>query len=105
MEVKRQLETQMALQQKTKELLNAAEVEVNNLRLQQGSSEARHTMSSTSTPIIRGRHKLLPITKCTAEFIQYIYDLLAIVTLAFFLSPSEIKSLFNSLHIYSNRGK
>ncbi|XP_076580410.1 translocated promoter region b, nuclear basket protein [Chaetodon auriga] len=54
MDAKRQLETQVALQQKTKELLNAAELELNTLRLQQGSSEARHTLSSPSTPIIRG---------------------------------------------------
>ncbi|XP_070764710.1 translocated promoter region b, nuclear basket protein [Enoplosus armatus] len=54
MDAKRQLETQVALHQKTKELLNAAELEVNTLRLQQGSSEARHILSSPSTPIIRG---------------------------------------------------
>uniref|UniRef100_A0A8C4IXE1 Nucleoprotein TPR n=1 Tax=Dicentrarchus labrax TaxID=13489 RepID=A0A8C4IXE1_DICLA len=54
MDAKRQLESQVALQQKTKELLNAAELELNTLRLQQGSSEARHTLSSPSTPIIRG---------------------------------------------------
>uniref|UniRef100_A0A8C4IRQ9 Nucleoprotein TPR n=1 Tax=Dicentrarchus labrax TaxID=13489 RepID=A0A8C4IRQ9_DICLA len=45
MDAKRQLESQVALQQKTKELLNAAELELNTLRLQQGSSEARHTLS------------------------------------------------------------
>ena len=56
-EAKRQLETQVVLHQKTKELLNAAESELNTLRLQQGSSEARHTLSSPSTPTIRGRHK------------------------------------------------
>uniref|UniRef100_A0A8C4ITP2 Nucleoprotein TPR n=1 Tax=Dicentrarchus labrax TaxID=13489 RepID=A0A8C4ITP2_DICLA len=38
MDAKRQLESQVALQQKTKELLNAAELELNTLRLQQGSS-------------------------------------------------------------------
>ncbi|XP_041791081.1 translocated promoter region b, nuclear basket protein [Chelmon rostratus] len=54
MDAKRQLETQVALQQKTKEVLNAAELELNALRLQQGSSEARLTLSSPSTPIIRG---------------------------------------------------
>uniref|UniRef100_A0A671WMD6 Nucleoprotein TPR n=1 Tax=Sparus aurata TaxID=8175 RepID=A0A671WMD6_SPAAU len=45
MDAKRQLETQVALQQKTKELLNTAELELNTLRLQQGSSEARHPLS------------------------------------------------------------
>ncbi|XP_040895919.1 translocated promoter region b, nuclear basket protein isoform X2 [Toxotes jaculatrix] len=54
MEAKRQLETQVALHQKTKELLSAAELELSTLRLQQGSSEARHTLSSPSTPNIRG---------------------------------------------------
>ncbi|KAK2835272.1 hypothetical protein Q5P01_015756 [Channa striata] len=53
MEAKRQLETQVALHQKTKELMNAAELELTTLRLQQGSSEARHTLSSPSTPSIR----------------------------------------------------
>uniref|UniRef100_A0A4W6CZ31 Nucleoprotein TPR n=1 Tax=Lates calcarifer TaxID=8187 RepID=A0A4W6CZ31_LATCA len=38
MDAKRQLETQVALHQKTKELLNAAELELNTLRVQQGSS-------------------------------------------------------------------
>lgn len=52
MDAKRQLETQVALQQKTKELLTAAELELNTLR-QQGSSEPRHI--SPSTPIFRGR--------------------------------------------------
>uniref|UniRef100_A0A4W6CYW4 Nucleoprotein TPR n=1 Tax=Lates calcarifer TaxID=8187 RepID=A0A4W6CYW4_LATCA len=54
MDAKRQLETQVALHQKTKELLNAAELELNTLRVQQGSSEARHILTSPSTPIIRG---------------------------------------------------
>uniref|UniRef100_A0A3Q3GMK6 Nucleoprotein TPR n=1 Tax=Labrus bergylta TaxID=56723 RepID=A0A3Q3GMK6_9LABR len=45
MEAKRQLETQAALHHKTKELLNGAEVELKNLRLQQGSGESRHIMS------------------------------------------------------------
>lgn len=56
MDLKRQLETQVALHQKTKELLNAAEVELNNLRLHQGGIAGRHTPSSPSTPIIRGKH-------------------------------------------------
>lgn len=55
MDAQRQLETQVALHQKTKELLNAAELELNGLRLQQGSGEARHSLSTPSTPIIRGR--------------------------------------------------
>lgn len=55
MEAKRQLETQVGLHQKTKELLNVAELELNTLRLQQGSGEAHHNLSSPSTPIIRGR--------------------------------------------------
>lgn len=54
MDAKRQLETQVALQQKTKELLTAAELELNTLR-QQGSSEPRHSLLSPSTPIFRGR--------------------------------------------------
>uniref|UniRef100_A0A3B4WVR4 Nucleoprotein TPR n=1 Tax=Seriola lalandi dorsalis TaxID=1841481 RepID=A0A3B4WVR4_SERLL len=45
MEAKRQLEIQVALHQKTKELLNAAELELNTHRLHQGSSEARHILS------------------------------------------------------------
>ncbi|XP_047443060.1 translocated promoter region b, nuclear basket protein [Mugil cephalus] len=54
MDAKRQLDTQVALHQKTKELLNAAELELQTLRVQQGSAEARHLLSSPSTPIIRG---------------------------------------------------
>ncbi|XP_056234466.1 translocated promoter region b, nuclear basket protein [Seriola aureovittata] len=54
MEAKRQLEIQVALHQKTKELLNAAELELNTHRLHQGSSEARHILSSPTTPNIRG---------------------------------------------------
>lgn len=57
MDAKRQLETQVVLQQKTKELLNAAELELNTLRLQQGSSESRHVLSSPSTSTIRGWHE------------------------------------------------
>ncbi|XP_026200852.1 translocated promoter region b, nuclear basket protein isoform X2 [Anabas testudineus] len=53
-DVKRQLETQVSLHQKTKELLSAAESELKTLRLQQWSSEARHTLSSPSTSNIRG---------------------------------------------------
>lgn len=54
MDLKRQLETQVALNQKIKEQLNAAELELNTLKIQQGSSEMRHTLSSPSAPIIRG---------------------------------------------------
>ncbi|CAN9500306.1 unnamed protein product [Ophioblennius macclurei] len=54
MDAKRQLETQVASHQKTKELLNAAELELNTLRLQQGTVQARHSLSSPSTPIMRG---------------------------------------------------
>ncbi|XP_069377798.1 translocated promoter region b, nuclear basket protein isoform X6 [Paralichthys olivaceus] len=54
METKRQVEMQVALYQKTKDQLNAAELELNTLRLQQGSSEAHHTLSSPSTPTTRG---------------------------------------------------
>uniref|UniRef100_A0A8C9ZWD0 Nucleoprotein TPR n=1 Tax=Sander lucioperca TaxID=283035 RepID=A0A8C9ZWD0_SANLU len=54
LEAKRQLELQLPLHQKTKELLNAAELELNTLRLQLGSSEPRHTLSSPTMPIIRG---------------------------------------------------
>lgn len=56
MDAKRQLETQVALHQKTKEQLHAAESELNTLRMQQGSIEGRHILSSPSTPIGRGRH-------------------------------------------------
>ncbi|XP_077389339.1 translocated promoter region b, nuclear basket protein isoform X2 [Festucalex cinctus] len=52
MEVKRQLETQVTLHQKTKDLLNAAEVELDSLRVQQGSSE-RHILGSPTTPKTR----------------------------------------------------
>ncbi|XP_037553921.1 translocated promoter region b, nuclear basket protein [Nematolebias whitei] len=54
MEVKRQLETQVALNQKTKDQLNAAELELNTFKMQQGSNEPRHALGSPSTPIIRG---------------------------------------------------
>uniref|UniRef100_A0AAX7W8K6 Nucleoprotein TPR n=1 Tax=Astatotilapia calliptera TaxID=8154 RepID=A0AAX7W8K6_ASTCA len=54
MDAKRQLETQVALHQKTKEQLHAAESELNTLRMQQGSIEGRHILSSPSTPIGRG---------------------------------------------------
>uniref|UniRef100_A0A665W9I2 Nucleoprotein TPR n=1 Tax=Echeneis naucrates TaxID=173247 RepID=A0A665W9I2_ECHNA len=45
LEAKRQLEAQVALYQKTKELLNAAELELKTHRLQQASSETHHTLS------------------------------------------------------------
>lgn len=54
MEAKRQLETQVALHQKTKELLNVAQLEVNALRLQLGSSNTRLALGSPPTPTIRG---------------------------------------------------
>lgn len=54
MDAQRQLETQIALNQKTKELLNAAETEINALKLQQGSGDTRHSLSTPSTPIVRG---------------------------------------------------
>uniref|UniRef100_A0A7N8Y5C6 Nucleoprotein TPR n=1 Tax=Mastacembelus armatus TaxID=205130 RepID=A0A7N8Y5C6_9TELE len=54
MEAKRQLETQSSLHQKTKELLNTAELELNTLRLQQGSSEEHHTLSFPSTSSLQG---------------------------------------------------
>ncbi|XP_075944416.1 translocated promoter region b, nuclear basket protein isoform X3 [Anarhichas minor] len=54
METKRQLEQQVPIHQRTKELLNAAELELNNVRLQLGSGEPRHSLSSPTTPIIRG---------------------------------------------------
>uniref|UniRef100_A0A672ZES4 Nucleoprotein TPR n=1 Tax=Sphaeramia orbicularis TaxID=375764 RepID=A0A672ZES4_9TELE len=53
METKRQLESQVTLYQKTKELLNAAELELNTLRLHQGSGEGRHSLSLPSVPTIR----------------------------------------------------
>ncbi|XP_061739540.1 translocated promoter region b, nuclear basket protein [Nerophis ophidion] len=53
-EAKRQLETQAALHQRTKDMLNAAEVELNSLRVQQGCSEPRHILGSPSTPVTRG---------------------------------------------------
>uniref|UniRef100_A0A8C5I1V1 Nucleoprotein TPR n=1 Tax=Gouania willdenowi TaxID=441366 RepID=A0A8C5I1V1_GOUWI len=57
MDTKRQLEAQVVLQQKTKELLTAAEMELSTLRAQQGSAEMRHGLSSPSIPIIRGWYK------------------------------------------------
>ncbi|XP_034002846.1 translocated promoter region b, nuclear basket protein isoform X2 [Trematomus bernacchii] len=54
MDTKRQLEIQAPLHQKTKELLNAAEFELKTLRMQLGSGEARHSLSSPSTPVLRG---------------------------------------------------
>ncbi|KAJ4943788.1 hypothetical protein JOQ06_006283 [Pogonophryne albipinna] len=54
MDAKRQLEIQAPLHQKTKELLNAAEFELKTLRMQLGSSEVRHSLSSPSTPVLRG---------------------------------------------------
>ncbi|XP_034557497.1 translocated promoter region b, nuclear basket protein isoform X3 [Notolabrus celidotus] len=54
MEAKRQLETQVALYQKTKEMQSAAELELRNLHLQQGGGgDARHILSSPTTPITR----------------------------------------------------
>ncbi|XP_028258741.1 translocated promoter region b, nuclear basket protein [Parambassis ranga] len=53
MDTKRQLETQVALYQKTQELLNSAELELNTVRRQQGSGEARHTLTTPTTPILR----------------------------------------------------
>ncbi|XP_057697331.1 translocated promoter region b, nuclear basket protein isoform X1 [Corythoichthys intestinalis] len=52
-EAKRQLETEVALHQKTKDLLNAAEVERDSLRMQQGSGEP-HILGSPSMPKTRG---------------------------------------------------
>ncbi|XP_053710711.1 translocated promoter region b, nuclear basket protein isoform X2 [Synchiropus splendidus] len=54
MDVKRQLETQVALHQKTKELLNSAELELNTVRFKQGTGDMGHLLSSPATPIIRG---------------------------------------------------
>ncbi|XP_035767448.1 translocated promoter region b, nuclear basket protein [Neolamprologus brichardi] len=51
MDAKRQLEAQVALHQKTKEQLNAAESELNALRMQQGSIEGRHILSSPSVKL------------------------------------------------------
>uniref|UniRef100_A0A8C5I125 Nucleoprotein TPR n=1 Tax=Gouania willdenowi TaxID=441366 RepID=A0A8C5I125_GOUWI len=45
MDTKRQLEAQVVLQQKTKELLTAAEMELSTLRAQQGSAEMRHGLN------------------------------------------------------------
>lgn len=47
----------MALHQKTKEMLNAAELELRNLRTQQSSMESRHVLSSPSATRVRGWHK------------------------------------------------
>lgn len=54
MDAKMQLEAQAALNQKTKDQLNAAELELNTFKMQQGSNDPRHALSSPSTPIIRG---------------------------------------------------
>uniref|UniRef100_A0A3B4WQJ2 Nucleoprotein TPR n=1 Tax=Seriola lalandi dorsalis TaxID=1841481 RepID=A0A3B4WQJ2_SERLL len=58
MEAKRQLEIQVALHQKTKELLNAAELELNTHRLHQGSSEARLQGSDQDREDLLGRLRL-----------------------------------------------
>uniref|UniRef100_A0A8C9ZW75 Nucleoprotein TPR n=1 Tax=Sander lucioperca TaxID=283035 RepID=A0A8C9ZW75_SANLU len=58
LEAKRQLELQLPLHQKTKELLNAAELELNTLRLQLGSSEPRHTLSSPTIEDLQCRLRL-----------------------------------------------
>uniref|UniRef100_A0A8C7N8F8 Nucleoprotein TPR n=1 Tax=Oncorhynchus kisutch TaxID=8019 RepID=A0A8C7N8F8_ONCKI len=57
MDAKRQLETQTALLQKTRDQLSAAQLEVSSLRLQQGSGEGgRLSLSSPPTPMgIRGK--------------------------------------------------
>ncbi|XP_024134399.1 translocated promoter region b, nuclear basket protein isoform X3 [Oryzias melastigma] len=52
-DLKRQLETQVALHQRTKEQMNVLEMELSTLRMQQGNIEGRHTLGSPSTPIIR----------------------------------------------------
>ncbi|XP_045063646.1 nucleoprotein TPR-like isoform X2 [Coregonus clupeaformis] len=53
MDTKRQLETQMGLLQKTRDQLCAAQLEVNSLRLQQGSEEGcRPSLGSRSSPSI-----------------------------------------------------
>uniref|UniRef100_A0A672ZI65 Nucleoprotein TPR n=1 Tax=Sphaeramia orbicularis TaxID=375764 RepID=A0A672ZI65_9TELE len=57
METKRQLESQVTLYQKTKELLNAAELELNTLRLHQGSGEGRHS-SDQDREDMQGRLRL-----------------------------------------------
>ncbi|KAL6108232.1 tpr [Pungitius sinensis] len=54
MDAKRQLEKQGQIHQRTKELLNAAELELNTVRLQLCSGDACRTLSSPTTPIIRG---------------------------------------------------
>ncbi|KAK0150428.1 Nucleoprotein TPR [Merluccius polli] len=54
MDAKRQLEQQVAQHQKTRELLNAAQQEVNNLRPQPGSGDARLPLSSPSPMSLRG---------------------------------------------------
>uniref|UniRef100_A0A8C8HYA9 Nucleoprotein TPR n=1 Tax=Oncorhynchus tshawytscha TaxID=74940 RepID=A0A8C8HYA9_ONCTS len=52
MDAKRQLETQTALLQKTRDQLSAAQLEVSSLRLQQGSGEGgRLSLSSPPTPM------------------------------------------------------
>lgn len=53
-DTKKQLETQVALHQKTKEMLDAAELELRNLRMVQSSMEPRHVLSSPSATRVRG---------------------------------------------------
>ncbi|TNN35649.1 Nucleoprotein TPR [Liparis tanakae] len=67
MEAKRQLELQLPTHQRTKELLSGAELELNALRLQLGSSERRHSLSSPPTPSARG---LLPGSDHDREDLQ-----------------------------------
>ncbi|XP_023810077.1 nucleoprotein TPR isoform X3 [Oryzias latipes] len=50
-DLKRQLETQVALHQRTKEQINVLEMELSTFRMQQGNIEGRHTLGSPSTPI------------------------------------------------------
>ena len=56
MEAKRQLEQQAAQQQKTREQLKAAQLEVNGLRMQQGSSGGGLPLSSPCNMSFRGTH-------------------------------------------------
>lgn len=57
-ETKRQLELQVALHQKTKDLLSAAEMELNALRKHPGSSDAHHSLGPPTTPILRCEYSI-----------------------------------------------
>uniref|UniRef100_A0A3B3BI52 Nucleoprotein TPR n=1 Tax=Oryzias melastigma TaxID=30732 RepID=A0A3B3BI52_ORYME len=57
-DLKRQLETQVALHQRTKEQMNVLEMELSTLRMQQGNIEGRHTLGSPLQGLDQDREDL-----------------------------------------------